>query len=149
MQKTAYEMRISDWSSDVCSSDLVDVPPQPFAAVAQWRPDVEMDVAVAKMAERKDARAGKGGFDLGRGPQDERGHVAHRHRDVVLGGRAFAALRPRHRIAPQPEPLGPRRALRDTGGGHTSRHKLPGQRLLHVTGNRHHPAAPTNHKRPA
>src|SRR3546814_2534129 len=26
-QKTAYEMRISDWSSDVCSSDL----PQPVA----------------------------------------------------------------------------------------------------------------------
>src|SRR3546814_19295329 len=25
-QKTAYEMRISDWSSDVCSSDLLDVP---------------------------------------------------------------------------------------------------------------------------
>src|SRR3546814_6060319 len=25
-QKTAYEMRISDWSSDVCSSDLSDVP---------------------------------------------------------------------------------------------------------------------------
>src|SRR3546814_4683239 len=24
-QKTAYEMRISDWSSDVCSSDLVSV----------------------------------------------------------------------------------------------------------------------------
>src|SRR3546814_10519565 len=24
-QKTAYEMRISDWSSDVCSSDLPDV----------------------------------------------------------------------------------------------------------------------------
>src|SRR3546814_1598919 len=24
MQKTAYEMRISDWSSDVCSSDLDD-----------------------------------------------------------------------------------------------------------------------------
>src|SRR3546814_15672619 len=26
-QKTAYEMRISDWSSDVCSSDLLDHPP--------------------------------------------------------------------------------------------------------------------------
>src|SRR3546814_8085335 len=26
-QKTAYEMRISDWSSDVCSSDLVSVRP--------------------------------------------------------------------------------------------------------------------------
>src|SRR3546814_7329395 len=25
-QKTAYEMRISDWSSDVCSSDLLDTP---------------------------------------------------------------------------------------------------------------------------
>src|SRR3546814_5051569 len=25
-QKTAYEMRISDWSSDVCSSDLKDYP---------------------------------------------------------------------------------------------------------------------------
>src|SRR3546814_11851189 len=25
-QKTAYEMRISDWSSDVCSSDLQDEP---------------------------------------------------------------------------------------------------------------------------
>src|SRR3546814_1101097 len=29
-QKTAYEMRISDWSSDVCSSDL-DALPQPAA----------------------------------------------------------------------------------------------------------------------
>src|SRR3546814_7074076 len=28
-QKTAYEMRISDWSSDVCSSDLVPPPPPP------------------------------------------------------------------------------------------------------------------------
>src|SRR3546814_11553924 len=26
-QKTAYELRISDWSSDVCSSDLVANPP--------------------------------------------------------------------------------------------------------------------------
>src|SRR3546814_6464092 len=24
-QKTAYEMRISDWSSDVCSSDLIEI----------------------------------------------------------------------------------------------------------------------------
>src|SRR3546814_9218920 len=33
-QKTAYEMRISDWSSDVCSSDLF-LPPPPVVA----RPD--------------------------------------------------------------------------------------------------------------
>src|SRR3546814_6601067 len=34
-QKTAYEMRISDWSSDVCSSDLqcfAPPPPDRFAA---------------------------------------------------------------------------------------------------------------------
>src|SRR3546814_15449076 len=29
-QKTAYEMRISDWSSDVCSSDLVAARPECF-----------------------------------------------------------------------------------------------------------------------
>src|SRR3546814_3097077 len=29
-QKTAYDMRISDWSSDVCSSDLIEAPaPRP------------------------------------------------------------------------------------------------------------------------
>src|SRR3546814_1040804 len=27
-QKTAYEMRISDWSSDVCSSDLIGLVPR-------------------------------------------------------------------------------------------------------------------------
>src|SRR3546814_3618974 len=33
-QKTAYEMRISDWSSDVCSSDLVHAGVLPCAALA-------------------------------------------------------------------------------------------------------------------
>src|SRR3546814_1477673 len=31
-QKTAYEMRISDWSSDVCSSDLVALEESPMRA---------------------------------------------------------------------------------------------------------------------
>src|SRR3546814_8165782 len=34
-QKTAYEMRISDWSSDVCSSDL----PRAFATDALAQPE--------------------------------------------------------------------------------------------------------------
>src|SRR3546814_19461591 len=34
-QKTAYEMRISDWSSDVCSSDLPEATRQPVDIVAQ------------------------------------------------------------------------------------------------------------------
>src|SRR3546814_10275021 len=34
-QKTAYEMRISDWSSDVCSSDLRDEPHPTHSHTAQ------------------------------------------------------------------------------------------------------------------
>src|SRR3546814_9666224 len=33
-QKTAYEMRISDWSSDVCSSDLFGALPLPLVVLA-------------------------------------------------------------------------------------------------------------------
>src|SRR3546814_4408388 len=33
-QKTAYEMRISDWSSDVCSSDLFSGSSNPLVAAA-------------------------------------------------------------------------------------------------------------------
>src|SRR3546814_9798002 len=45
-QKTAYEMRISDWSSDVCSSDLPErFPPTSRGSARRrprWRPvDVE------------------------------------------------------------------------------------------------------------
>src|SRR3546814_7789376 len=43
-QKTAYEMRISDWSSDVCSSDL-------HASVelvdGEWRLDLDRLLALA------------------------------------------------------------------------------------------------------
>src|SRR3546814_17762713 len=35
-QKTAYEMRISDWSSDVCSSDLLVIPVQPAGPLHDW-----------------------------------------------------------------------------------------------------------------
>src|SRR3546814_3959183 len=47
-QKTAYEMRISDWSSDVCSSDLADDdwseqqgPPIADAEIGQQHPGGE------------------------------------------------------------------------------------------------------------
>src|SRR3546814_7396619 len=36
-QKTAYEMRISDWSSDVCSSDLGEQACGDFLAVVRLR----------------------------------------------------------------------------------------------------------------
>src|SRR3546814_1425395 len=37
--KTAYEMRISDWSSDVCSSDLIAALRQRFPAIEGPRHD--------------------------------------------------------------------------------------------------------------
>src|SRR3546814_8378324 len=55
-QKTAYEMRISDWSSDVCSSDL---------AAARWRSlgharrrhvDQRPDVRLAEHRPRQSVR---------------------------------------------------------------------------------------------
>src|SRR3546814_4545539 len=36
-QKTAYEMRISDWSSDVCSSDLITVLNEAIHVMADGR----------------------------------------------------------------------------------------------------------------
>src|SRR3546814_4774255 len=37
-QKTAYEMRISDWSSDVCSSDLLSSGRTTRCGGRSWRP---------------------------------------------------------------------------------------------------------------
>src|SRR3546814_13601674 len=52
-QKTAYEMRISDWSSDVCSSDLfLAAPPRPAKAQHQ-RDDRQRDVGVRVWARRR------------------------------------------------------------------------------------------------
>src|SRR3546814_2855795 len=47
-QKTAYEMRISDWSSDVCSSDLV----APIAALDPAAGRDHQDVARLGAIER-------------------------------------------------------------------------------------------------
>src|SRR3546814_14422910 len=45
-QKTAYELRISDWSSDVCSSDLLE-------AIARTRPQSDRTDTVAdRMVQR-------------------------------------------------------------------------------------------------
>src|SRR3546814_12983768 len=48
-QKTAYEMRISDWSSDVCSSDLIDA-----AQLARAIVHVEIGLEVVIAGLRRD-----------------------------------------------------------------------------------------------
>src|SRR3546814_5128335 len=41
-QKTAYEMRISDWSSDVCSSDLgTSAVDEVLAFFSEWGPTIK------------------------------------------------------------------------------------------------------------
>src|SRR3546814_8757361 len=84
-QNTAYEMRISDWSSDVCSSDLQQhapalgrardrmaqhmldpllEPPRIALDLARRRIDLDREVDRALAGER-DERLGRGARDLG------------------------------------------------------------------------------------
>src|SRR3546814_3177167 len=56
-QKTAYEMRISDWSSDVCSSDL---------AVRKGGPEARRQCATAVHHHRPRARHATGAETLRR-----------------------------------------------------------------------------------
>src|SRR3546814_2068858 len=75
-QKTAYEMRISDWSADVCSSDLATAPEdrlQPccppdrgdggsrhrVATGAQWRSQGAGAAAAARIVRSEESRVGK------------------------------------------------------------------------------------------
>src|SRR3546814_4933625 len=54
-QKTAYEMRISDWSSDVCSSDL---PLSTLIAVSPAHADESVTVNSAETANDVNAKIG-------------------------------------------------------------------------------------------
>src|SRR3546814_3987454 len=49
-QKTAYEMRISDWSSDVCSSDLSVAAEGDIIVTAQRRAESMNDIGMAIQA---------------------------------------------------------------------------------------------------
>src|SRR3546814_2030855 len=60
-QKTAYEMRISDWSSDVCSSDL---PAAPLTARGNRRSILAMTLTITPSGQACGARVT--GVDLTR-----------------------------------------------------------------------------------
>src|SRR3546814_3611601 len=70
-QKTAYEMRISDWSSDVCSSDLIDTA---LHDLVMRRAEVAARIGAAKNggASPDKALQGKGGDEIGRASWRER-----------------------------------------------------------------------------
>src|SRR3546814_16101225 len=89
-QKTAYEMRISDWSSDVCSSDLV------------VKADVVVDEKIVTLAGDDEVVVAVGA-DLG-GAASLLGDQGGNHgKEVALGllaaeGAAHSAHLGRHRI---------------------------------------------------
>src|SRR3546814_14166223 len=94
-QKTAYEMRISDWSSDVCSSDLQQRPQfgnggaDRVALLAEQVPENHRIVAIGpcRIADFGGALR-KGLMDLGRRAARHRHpgkvalHVGDEHRDA-------------------------------------------------------------------
>src|SRR3546814_13828397 len=99
-QKTAYEMRISDWSSDVCSSDLRVLPDQILAR--HFRPqiaDLRTHVAMGELEPRTRECIGElvgvpveplGGFAIGRVGLERHVGRGHHRRHTTVG-----AVRPR------------------------------------------------------
>src|SRR3546814_9744020 len=89
-QKTAYEMRISDWSSDVCSSDLDDpsgIVCPAFAHRSNHLPACGHRVLAGPVAERGQHF----GYEIGDRIDEEnhQGIVRRPSREAVeLGGRA-------------------------------------------------------------
>src|SRR3546814_3137689 len=70
-QKTAYEMRISDWSSDVCSSDLLEI------HLAR-RNDPDLDREVGPSTRRFDRRVRLWGYSIlhAAGIKDDEAHMS-------------------------------------------------------------------------
>src|SRR3546814_3816792 len=92
-QKTAYEMRISDWSSDVCSSDLLE--PEQSPAVVD---EVEFGIAPAPDQLRLALGLGEGqahaaAHDL---REDVEERLADRLRQLEIADRKSTRLNSSH-----------------------------------------------------
>src|SRR3546814_5711291 len=82
-QKTAYEMRISDWSSDVCSSDLQSVLARIVREdVAKARRDDAADAEIGERPHRVLAR--RPATEIAIGDQDLRGAARGAVQDEIL-----------------------------------------------------------------
>src|SRR3546814_2136808 len=88
-QKTAYEMRISDWSSDVCSSDLHRKPDADHQQAEQYQQPASID-SLADL--RSYARANH----AGRRKNDRAGPFDHARAGMT--GKARGGIGPVYRI---------------------------------------------------
>src|SRR3546814_5203111 len=98
-QKTAYEMRISDWSSDVCSSDLLAVNDQPDADPGPNRDIGEivepLPRAPANLGERR-------AVDVGVEPHRHRERRCDLAEHVGIGPAGLVGARKRTRLNSSP-----------------------------------------------
>src|SRR3546814_12103522 len=86
-QKTAYEMRISDWSSDVCSSDLAVFRHQPLGPQDRLVEAVAEYTGVRHRLTEKAFELGRPGLAVG---------------DLVAEGIGVADRQHRHRLRHRP-----------------------------------------------
>src|SRR3546814_8561859 len=112
MQKTAYEMRISDWSSDVCSADLDDVAHQPWHDAGDRVADARAQLGTVEV--RGADRTRQAAVEVGAGLRQLRvgrvlieteplGDLAQRGEGDV--GRVLADLRGQRHHRPRLEPV--------------------------------------------
>src|SRR3546814_8017215 len=101
-QKTAYEMRISDWSSDVCSSDLMtrEHPVGGFARLARGAEDRAIILAQHGEPAAKIIGVAHGRNESERGAEEGAAHNG----DQFLAGIILAA-KPVHPPAVEPRDL--------------------------------------------
>src|SRR3546814_4149860 len=80
-QKTAYEMRISDWSSDVCSSDLVEVVGQEVRVLEVGDvPEIDRDAEDQQGPRKRAAARGVAGDQAAHDVVER--HAAHDQQQV-------------------------------------------------------------------
>src|SRR3546814_331634 len=111
-QKTAYEMRISDWSSDVCSSDLAAL--QRAARRDELRRPAARAPAVRRPAQTRDPLLQRAAF--GETGPDGLGAAALPVRRLGARCRGEAEVRPFLREEPRAA-AGPDDPAADGGGG--------------------------------
>src|SRR3546814_9736284 len=97
-QKTAYEMRISDWSSDVCSSDLAEGIAQvddQLGSALRLAPAGLLADAHQEMQRQRDAAAEQDGSQR-QLPRHQGGDEAVDHRLYQVGDRKSTRLNSSH-----------------------------------------------------
>src|SRR3546814_13751478 len=84
-QKTAYEMRISDWSSDVCSSDLRQADDDAVAGELVRSHALELAQVSHALGHRRPRKGGgECGAEGGEGKEDAADHCGHHQKGEIM-----------------------------------------------------------------